>query len=82
MKRGQLKVRNHSILIFEDYPPEVVELRRESREVMSELYKLNLKPALLFPARLTVNLGPKSEGRKNLSSVAEAKKFIASHKQD
>lgn len=76
LKRGQLKFRNHSILIFEDYPPEVVELRREYREVMAELYKLNLKPALLFPARLTVNLGPESGGRKSLSML------IASHKQD
>ena len=81
LKRGQLKFQNHSILIFEDYPPEVVELRREYREVMSELYKLNLKPALLFPARLTIHC-PKSGGRKNVSSVTEAKNLIASHKHD
>lgn len=43
---------------------------------MSELYKPGLKPALLFPARLTIKL--RDGDRKKLSSVAEAKEFIAS----
>ncbi|CAL8335872.1 unnamed protein product [Merluccius merluccius] len=38
--------------IYEDYAPEVVEQRQKYREVMSELYNLGFKPALLFPARL------------------------------
>lgn len=42
---------------------------------MSDLYKLGLKPALLFPARLTIK-AKREVG--NLSSVDEAKVLVAS----
>lgn len=44
-------------------------------EVMLDLYKLGLKPALLFPARLTIK-AKREVG--NLSSVDEAKVLVAS----
>ncbi|KAI4829745.1 hypothetical protein KUCAC02_001418 [Chaenocephalus aceratus] len=53
----------------------IVEQRREYQEVMSELYQRGFKPALLFPARLNITL--KDGARKRLSSVSEAKDFIA-----
>ena len=74
--RGKLKYRDNLIFIYEDYAPEVLDQRHQYREVMTELYKLGLKPALLFPARLTIK--PKEGGRKGLASVAEAKEYIAS----
>ncbi|KAJ8418766.1 hypothetical protein AAFF_G00002650 [Aldrovandia affinis] len=55
-KRGQLRYGSHPVLIFEDYPPEIVEQRKKYSEVMATLYKLGCKPALHFPARLTVRL--------------------------
>ncbi|CAM4722302.1 unnamed protein product [Leuciscus chuanchicus] len=54
-RRGRLQYRGTSIAIYEDYTPEVMEQRFKYREVMSDLYKLGLKPALLFPARLSIN---------------------------
>ncbi|KAJ8361909.1 hypothetical protein AAFF_G00412430 [Aldrovandia affinis] len=55
-KRGKLRYGSHPVLIFEDYPPEIVEQRKKYSEVMATLYKLGCKPALHFPARLTVRL--------------------------
>lgn len=46
------------------------------KEVLSELYKLGLKPALLFPARLTIIT--KQVNRRRLTSVAESNDYIAS----
>ncbi|KAJ8386599.1 hypothetical protein AAFF_G00168310 [Aldrovandia affinis] len=76
-KRGQLRYGSHPVLIFEDYPPEIVEQRKKYSEVMATLYKLGCKPALHFPARLTVRLNG-VEGRKSLSSVQDANIFISS----
>ncbi|XP_072772648.1 uncharacterized protein [Nerophis lumbriciformis] len=73
-KRGKLKFRGHSILVFEDYPPEVVDQRKEYSDVMSKLFKLGLRPALRYPAKLSMMV---ETGRRSLSSVDEAKAFIA-----
>lgn len=75
-RRGKLHYRGSPVSIYEDYAPEVVEQRQKYREVMSELYNLGFKPALLFPARLFIVV--KDGGRKRLSSVSEAKGFITS----
>ncbi|KAI4830209.1 hypothetical protein KUCAC02_001859 [Chaenocephalus aceratus] len=77
-KRGKLQYRGTPIAIYEDYPSEIVEQRREYQEVMSELYQRGFKPALLFPARLNITL--KDGARKRLSSVSEAKNFIAANR--
>ncbi|KAE8295645.1 hypothetical protein D5F01_LYC06580 [Larimichthys crocea] len=75
-RRGKLQYRGSPISIYEDYAPEVVAQRQKYREVMSELYNLGFKPALLFPARLVAVM--KDGERKRFSSVAEAKHFITS----
>lgn len=62
--------------LFEDYVPELMEQRSKYREVLSELYNLGLKPALLFPARLTIVT--KDGKRRRFASVTEAKDYIAS----
>ncbi|KAI4822545.1 hypothetical protein KUCAC02_008083 [Chaenocephalus aceratus] len=53
-RRGKLQYQGTPIAIYEDYTPEVMEQRYKYREVMAELYNLGLKPALLFPARLSI----------------------------
>lgn len=53
-RKGKLHYRGTPIAIYEDYAPEVLEQRSKYREVLSEMYNLGLKPALLFPARLTI----------------------------
>ena len=53
-----------------------MEQRQKYREVMSELYNMGFKPALLFPARLVIVM--KDGERKRFSSVSEAKGFITS----
>lgn len=75
-RRGKLQYRGSPIAIYEDYAPEVVEQRQKYREVMSELYDLGFRPALLFPARLVITT--KDGVRMRLSSVSEAKAFITS----
>ena len=75
-RRGKLQYRGSPISIYEDYAPEVVEQRQKYREVMSELYNMGFKPALLFPARLVIVM--KDGERKRFSSVSEAKGFITS----
>ncbi len=51
-KRGKLYYRGTPI--YEDYAPEVLEQHSKYKEVLSELYKLGLKPTAVFPARLTI----------------------------
>ncbi|KAF3847098.1 hypothetical protein F7725_020126 [Dissostichus mawsoni] len=75
-RRGKLQYQGTPIAIDEDYALEVMEQRYKYREVMAELYNLGLKPALLFPARLSIV--SKEGGKKRFSSVAEAKGYIAS----
>lgn len=79
-RRGKLLYQGTPIAIYEDYAPEVMEQRYTYREVMAELYNLGLKPALLFPSKLSIV--PKEGGRKRFSSVAEAKGYIASIRPD
>lgn len=72
-KRGDLRFQNNPFSINEDYSPDVVNQRKKYASVMSELYKMGLKPALLFPARLRIT---NADGtRTTFSSVTEAEKF-------
>lgn len=73
-QKGNLDFRGHKIRIVEDYSPEVANQRAEYRDIMSELYKLGLKPALLYPARLRLTLP--NGTRKWIGSVEEAQKYI------
>ncbi|XP_057697484.1 cytochrome P450 2J4-like isoform X2 [Corythoichthys intestinalis] len=78
-KRGELMFQSYPIAVYEDYPPDIVEQRKEYSEVMSRLYKLGLKPTLLYPARLFIK--PK-EGGVALSNGYPWKKhrrFVVSH---
>lgn len=75
-RRGKLQFRGQAIRIVEDYCPEVLNQRAVYREVMAEFYKLGLKPALLYPARLRLTLSNGS--KKWITSVDEAKKYINS----
>lgn len=50
LSRGKLEFRGQPIRIVEDYSPEVISQRTEYKDVMAELYKLGLKPALIYPA--------------------------------
>lgn len=75
-RRGKLQYRGTPIAIYEDYAPEVVEQRSKYKEVLSELYKLGLKPSLSFPARLTIVT--KEGNRRRFATVAEAKEYAAS----
>ncbi len=79
-RRGKLQYRGSPISIYEDYAPDVVERRQKYRDVMSKLYNLGFKPALLFPARLIIVM--KDGGRKRLASVSEAKDFISSTREE
>lgn len=79
-QRGKLQYQGRQILIFEDYTPEVLEQRTRYREAMSSLYKLGLKPALLYPARLMITL--KDGARKGLSSPEEASNFAATYQRE
>lgn len=75
-RRGRLEYHGQPVRIVEDYSPEVLSQRATYGGVMAELYKLGLKPALLYPARLRVTLA--SGIRKWISSVDEAQKYIES----
>lgn len=79
-RRGKMEYRGHPIRIVEDYSPEVLSQRSEYRDAMTTLYKLGMRPALLFPARLRITL-PNGE-KKWLKSAAEARKYIDEHKGD
>ena len=69
-RRGKLQYQGSPISICEDYAPEVVEQCQKYQEVMSELYNLGFKPALLFPTRLVIVM--KDGGGKRLSSRLKA----------
>ena len=73
-KRGQLFYKGKPVLIFEDYPPEVMDERSKYRDVMSELYKQGLKPALLYPSRLFITT--KKGDRRHLASPKDALDFL------
>lgn len=78
-RRGKLQYRGSPIQIFEDYAPEVAEERAKYRTVMTVLYNLALRPALLFPARLQITL--ESGAKKRFSSPEEAASFAANYQQ-
>ncbi|CAB1457132.1 unnamed protein product [Pleuronectes platessa] len=69
-KRGELKYDGKLVYIYEDYCPEVLDQRSEYKEVMRQLYALNLKPSLLYPARLFIRAEDGS--RRRLASAKEA----------
>ena len=73
-RRGKLEFRGKPIQIVEDYSPEVQSQRAEYRDVMAELYRLGLKLALLYPARLRLTLS--GGARKWINSAKEAQKYI------
>ena len=78
-RRGKLQYRGSPIQIFEDYTPEVAGERAKYRAVQADLYKLALRPALLFPARLQITL---ESGTKNrFSSPEEATTFATKYQQ-
>ena len=74
--RGKLNYRGAAIQIFEDHPAEVMEERKKYKEIMSELYKLGLKPALRYPARLFASTVP--DGPKRQLTLQEANKLVSS----
>lgn len=78
--RGTLQYRGTPIQIFEDYSPEVLDMRSEYRDVMKDLYNLNLKPSLLYPAKLFVTLD-KNADRTRLYSVKEAEDLVSKHRR-
>lgn len=77
-RRDELKYNDAPVYIYEDYTQEVQEQRAEYKEVMQQLYMLQLKPSLKFPARLSI----KSEKgkRRHLKSVRAAEQFLATYK--
>lgn len=75
-KRGKLMFQGHPIAIYEDYAPEVMAQRSKYRQVMGELYNLGLKPALLFPARLSITA--KDGSRRSFTSVSETEEYLRS----
>lgn len=73
-KRRTLMYQNTTFRIYEDCSPEVVIERKKYAAVMSELYKMGLKPSLLYPARLRIT---NTDGtRIAFGSVVEAEKFV------
>lgn len=74
LKRGKLYYRGTPIAVFEDSAPKVLE--QCYKEVLSELYNLGLKLALLFLPRLIIVT--KERNRRKFASVAEAKDYISS----
>lgn len=72
--------RGHRICIVEDYSPEVLSQRAEYQEAMTTLYKLGMRPALLFPARLCIT-APNCK-KMGLKSITEAHKYNDEHKVD
>lgn len=75
-RRGKLEFRGQTVRVVEDFGPEIVNQRAEYKEVMAELYKRGLKPALLYPARLRLTL--QNGARKWISSAEEAQNYIDS----
>ncbi|KAL7849537.1 hypothetical protein SRHO_G00211600 [Serrasalmus rhombeus] len=76
-KRGELKYNDTPIYIYEDYSPEVLEQRAEYKDVMHQLYTLNLKPSLQYPARLFIR--SENGKRRRLTSVSTAEQFLATY---
>uniref|UniRef100_A0AAV2KS28 Uncharacterized protein n=1 Tax=Knipowitschia caucasica TaxID=637954 RepID=A0AAV2KS28_KNICA len=77
--QGGLKYKDTPIHIFEDYAPEVLEQRAQYRDVMKRLFELGYKPALRYPAKLSVVLHDGS--RKLLPTVKEAADFASRHRR-
>lgn len=75
-KRGKLYYRGTPIAIYEDYAPEVLEQRSKYKEVLSELYKLGQKTKAVVPGQ--ANYIAKEGNRRRITSVPEAKDYIAS----
>lgn len=74
-RRGELRYEVKQMFFYENYPADVMELHAEYKEVMAQLYKLGLRPTLLYPAWLMITM---ENGEKvQLSSIEEAKKYIA-----
>ncbi|KAI4806601.1 hypothetical protein KUCAC02_017419 [Chaenocephalus aceratus] len=69
--RADLRYEGKPIAFYEDYIPEVVMQRALYREVMAQLYKLGLRPALQCPAKLMITA--ENGDKVRLSSVEEAK---------
>lgn len=79
-RRNNLKYMDKPFRVYEDYSPEVVNQRREYRSVMSDLYKMGLKPSLLYPARLRIT---KTDGvRHTFGSAVEAERFVEDYEAD
>lgn len=77
-KRSTLQYQGRAFRVYEDYSPEVVNQRKAYKTVMASLYKMGLKPSLLYPARLRIT---QTDGTRTwLGSVAEADKFIQAFK--
>lgn len=72
--RDKLIYQGHTFRIYEDYPTEIVNQRRVYKAVMSSLYKLGLRPSLLYPARLRIV--EKNGQRKLFTSLSEAEKYV------
>ncbi|KAI9523856.1 hypothetical protein NQZ68_024378, partial [Dissostichus eleginoides] len=62
-RRGDLRYRGTPVQIYEDFTQEVLEQWAKYRDIMSKLYNLGLRPALLFPARLQITLGSGAKKR-------------------
>ncbi|KAF7645099.1 hypothetical protein LDENG_00210300 [Lucifuga dentata] len=73
-RRGKLRYRDSPIAIYEDYSPEVIEQHSRYRGMMADLYKLGLKPPLLFPAKLVIKA--KDGSKRHFATVKEAEHYI------
>ena len=79
-KRSSLTFNGHTVRFYEDYTADVLEQRGTYKTQMADLYKLGLRPSLLFPARLRITL---PDGvRKWLPSPSEATDFIQNYEKD
>ncbi|KAK7929596.1 hypothetical protein WMY93_005991 [Mugilogobius chulae] len=76
-RRGKFDYHGQQIRVVEDYSAEVMSQRVQYRDVMAELYKRGLKPALLYPARLRLTLP--SGTKKWVGSVDEAQRYVDDH---
>ncbi|KAI4830889.1 hypothetical protein KUCAC02_002490 [Chaenocephalus aceratus] len=79
-RRGDLRYRGTPVQIYEDFTQEVLEQRAKYRDIMSKLYNLGLRPALLFPARLQITLG--SRAKKRFPSPLEAVAITAGYERE
>ena len=75
--RGKLEYHGQPVRVVENYSSEVHNQRAEYGGVMTEFYKLGLRPGLLYPARhhLTLSGG----ARKWINSMDKVHKYIESH---